>query len=44
MYASMLGLLDMSDAIKNRNMINPSNSKRKVLGIDIDIRAHNKSY
>lgn len=41
--ASMLALLDMADAIENRATFNPTESKRKVLGIDIDIRAHNRS-
>ncbi|WP_349595255.1 cephalosporin hydroxylase family protein [Thalassospira sp. NFXS8] len=40
--ASMLAMLDMCDAIKQEKTINPSVSKRKVLGIDIDIRSHNK--
>ena len=42
MSASMLALLDMCDAIESNHSINPRESKRKVLGIDIDIRAHNK--
>ena len=42
--ASMLALLDMAEAIEAGNeAINPSLSKRKVLGIDIDIRAHNRA-
>jgi len=41
--ASMLALLDMCDAIETGNTLDPSNSKRKVLGIDIDIRAHNRA-
>ncbi len=41
--ASMLALLDMTDAIENGITINPKESKRKVLGIDIDIRAHNRA-
>jgi cephalosporin hydroxylase len=41
--ASMLALLDMSDAIEVGASINPKESKRKVLGIDIDIRAHNRA-
>lgn len=41
--ASMLALLDMTDAIEAGSVIDPKVSKRKVLGIDIDIRAHNKS-
>jgi len=40
--ASMLALLDMRDAIEAGQTIDPSNSKRKVLGIDIDIRDHNR--
>jgi len=41
--ASMLALLDMEDAINSGTNMNPKISNRKVLGIDIDIRAHNKS-
>lgn len=40
--ASMLAMLDMCDAIEAGATINPNESKRKVLGIDIDIRAHNR--
>lgn len=40
--ASMLALLDMSDAIESGGLIDPKVSKRKVLGLDIDIRPHNK--
>lgn len=43
MNASMLALLDMCDAIEVGQTINPKQSKRKVLGIDIDIRAHNRA-
>ncbi|MDA8747176.1 cephalosporin hydroxylase family protein [Litoreibacter sp.] len=39
--ASMLALLDMCDAIEQGQMMDPSKSSRKVLGIDIDIRSHN---
>lgn len=42
MSASMLALLDISDAIESGKTLNPRESKRKVLGIDIDIRAHNR--
>jgi cephalosporin hydroxylase len=42
MSASMLALLDYSDAVSSKTIIDPSKSKRKVLGIDIDIRAHNR--
>lgn len=43
MSASMLALLDMCDAIESGASLNPRESKRKVLGIDIDIRAHNRA-
>ena len=42
MNASMLSLLDMCDAIESGETLDPKASKRKVLGIDIDIRAHNR--
>lgn len=40
--ASMLALLDMCDAITNGTTLEPTNSRRKVIGIDIDIRKHNR--
>lgn len=40
--ASMLALLDICEALEKGDAIDPSSSKRKVLGIDIDIRAHNR--
>lgn len=40
--ASMLALLDMTDAIAGGDMIDPNKSQRQVLGIDIDIRKHNR--
>lgn len=40
--ASMLALLDLTDAINEDCMFDPKKSKRKVLGIDIDIRSHNR--
>lgn len=40
--ASMLAQLDICDAIESKNTIDPNISKRKVLGIDIDIRKHNR--
>jgi len=43
MSASMLALLDMCDAIESGVTLNPRESKRKVLGIDIDIRPHNRA-
>ena len=41
--ASMLALLDMCDAIEAGENLDPKMSKRKALGIDIDIRAHNRA-
>lgn len=41
--ASMLALLDMCDAIELGQIIDPKVSNRKVLGIDIDIRSHNRT-
>jgi cephalosporin hydroxylase len=40
--ASMLALLDMCEAIELGTVLDPKNSKRKVLGLDIDIRQHNR--
>jgi len=41
--ASMLAMLDLSEAISsNATTMDPKGSKRKVLGIDIDIREHNR--
>jgi len=42
MNASMLAMLDLCDAIETGKTLDPSQSKRKVLGIDIDIRTHNR--
>jgi cephalosporin hydroxylase len=38
--ASMLALIDMCEASEAGKTIDPKSSHRKVLGIDIDIRAH----
>jgi cephalosporin hydroxylase len=43
MSASMLVLLDYCDAIESRQPWDPSESRRKVVGVDIDIRAHNRA-
>jgi cephalosporin hydroxylase len=40
--ASMLALLDMCEAIESGTVLDPKSSKRKVLGLDIDIRQHNR--
>jgi cephalosporin hydroxylase len=41
MSASMLAMLDMCDAIEAKTVLSPNQSRRKVLGLDIDIRQHN---
>ena len=41
MSASILALLDMTDAIISGECIDPKKSSRKVIGVDIDIRPHN---
>jgi cephalosporin hydroxylase len=41
--ASLLALLDMSDAIANNTVLDPKVSSRRVVGIDIDIRSHNRA-
>ena len=40
--ASLLALLDICDAIESRQAIDPRNSARGVIGIDIDIREQNR--
>ncbi|WP_113907497.1 cephalosporin hydroxylase family protein [Aliidiomarina celeris] len=40
--ASLLALLDYTDAVESGCSLDPSASKRKVIGIDIDIRLHNR--
>jgi cephalosporin hydroxylase len=41
--ASMLAMLDMCDAISEGRTLDPAKSERLVLGVDIDIRAHNRA-
>lgn len=41
--SSVLAMIDMSEAISEGRSFDPRISRRKVLGIDIDIRAHNRS-
>jgi cephalosporin hydroxylase len=40
--ASMLALLDVCDSIEAKRKLDPNNSQRRVLGIDVDIRSHNR--
>jgi cephalosporin hydroxylase len=42
MYASMLSLLDYCEAVEKRKVLDPQATRRRVLGIDIDIRPHNR--
>ena len=42
MYASSLAMLDYCDAVDAGEVLDPSKPKRRVLGIDIDIRQHNR--
>ena len=41
--AAMLALLDLTDAIAKGETLDPSVSQRLVIGIDIDIRPHNRA-
>lgn len=41
--ASMLALLDYCDAIEAGTTLDPRATRRRVLGIDIDIRLHNRA-
>jgi len=41
-HASLLALLDVCEALSEGKSFDPGNPKRKVLGIDIDIRPHNR--
>jgi hypothetical protein len=41
--ASMLALLDLCDATLAGEVVDPRKPRRKVLGVDIDIRAHNRA-
>lgn len=41
--ASMLAMLDYCDAVTSGTVLDPKASRRKVVGVDIDIRAHNRT-
>ena len=41
-HASLLAMLDLCDAAVNGGTVDPRRPKRRVLGIDIDIRPHNR--
>lgn len=41
--ASLLAMLDYTDAVSSGQILDPRANKRKVIGIDIDIRQHNRA-
>lgn len=41
--ASLLSLLDLCEATESGELLNPAKPKRRVVGVDIDIRRHNRS-
>ena len=43
MSASLLAMLDYCEATTKGKMLDPQNPKRKVIGVDIDIREHNRN-
>lgn len=43
MSATLLTLLDYCDAVEATEVVDPKKAHRRVLGIDIDIRAHNRA-
>jgi cephalosporin hydroxylase len=40
--ASILAMLDYCDALESGTMLDPQKPKRKIIGVDIDIRSHNR--
>jgi len=42
MSASMLALIDYCEAVESESVLDPRATRRRVLGLDIDIRAHNR--
>lgn len=41
--ASLLAMLDLCDATEAGTVLDPRNPRRRVVGVDIDIRAHNRA-
>lgn len=41
--ASLLAMLDLCDATESSELLDPAKPKRRVIGVDIDIRAHNRA-
>jgi cephalosporin hydroxylase len=42
MYASILSLLDYCEAVEKKKVLDPQATRSRVLGLDIDIRPHNR--
>jgi cephalosporin hydroxylase len=40
--ASLLAMLDYCDAVESGSSLDPKTTRRRVLGLDIDIRSHNR--
>lgn len=40
--ASLLAMLDYCESVEKGTVLDPKKTKRRVLGVDIDIRAHNR--
>ncbi|MBI1380505.1 MAG: cephalosporin hydroxylase [Planctomycetaceae bacterium] len=43
MHAAQLALLEYADAVADGQLLDPSRPRRRVLGIDVEIRAHNRA-
>lgn len=43
MHAAQLALLDYADAVAGGQLLDPAHPRRRVLGIDVEIRAHNRA-
>jgi cephalosporin hydroxylase len=41
--ASVLAMIEYAEAVENGTLLDPSKPTRRVLGVDIDIRAHNRA-
>lgn len=41
--ASILAMIEYAEAAQNGGVVDPAKPKRRVLGVDIDIRAHNRA-
>src|SRR5437870_6980219 len=41
--ASMLALIDYTEAVASNSSLDPKASRRRALGVDIDIRAYNRA-